>query len=67
MHQCEIKERNATLSLLQQQESEKNPSELQKILGSDEEETKEEAISKIVSTSSPNADGGSEAVTASSE
>ena len=67
MHQCEIKERNATLSLLQQQESEKNPSELQKILGSDEEETKEEAISKIVSTSSPNADGGSETVTASSE
>ncbi|CAI5733537.1 unnamed protein product [Peronospora destructor] len=67
MHQCEIKERIAALPPLQQQETEKNPSELQKILGSNEEETKEDEISRIASTLSPNTDSGSEAVIVSSE
>ncbi|UIZ26617.1 hypothetical protein KXD40_002010 [Peronospora effusa] len=67
MHQREIKENIVALPPLQQQETEKNPSELQKIIGSDEEETKEDKISRIVSTSSPNAGDESEAVIVSSE
>ncbi|CAH0489341.1 unnamed protein product [Peronospora farinosa] len=67
MHQREIKENIVALPPLQQQETEKNPSELQKIIGSDEEETKEDKIPRIVSTSSPNAGDESEAVIVSPE
>ncbi|KAF4325020.1 hypothetical protein BBO99_00000588 [Phytophthora kernoviae] len=42
MHQHEAKENANTMPPLQQQETEKNPTELKKILGPEEEETKED-------------------------
>lgn len=67
MHQREIRANIAALPPLQQQETEKNPSELKKILGSDEEETKEEEAPITVSASLPNAEGSSAAASAKSD
>ncbi|ETI37607.1 hypothetical protein F441_16210 [Phytophthora nicotianae CJ01A1] len=59
MHQKEIKANTTPLPPLQQQETEKNPAELKKILGSEEEETKEDDVSPTNDSVAPaNADGG---------
>eukprot|EP00644_Phytophthora_capsici_P002246 jgi/Phyca11/507414/fgenesh2_kg.PHYCAscaffold_27_\ len=56
MHEKEIKANIAALPPLQQQEIEKNPAELKKILGSEEEETKED--DKTPATDPVNAHAG---------
>ncbi|KAE8911047.1 hypothetical protein PF005_g10481 [Phytophthora fragariae] len=56
MHQREIRESITTLPPLQQQETEKNPIELKKILGSEEEETKEDEGSSAIESASPSDD-----------
>ncbi|CAH0477347.1 unnamed protein product [Peronospora belbahrii] len=67
MHQCEKKKKTAFLPSLQQQETEKNPSELKKIIVSDEEETKEDEMARIESVMSPIAGDGSAAASALSD
>ncbi|KAK1948243.1 hypothetical protein P3T76_000533 [Phytophthora citrophthora] len=60
MHQKEIKANLAALPPLQQQETEKNPAELKKILGSEEEETKEDDETPATDSDPPvNADAAS--------
>ncbi|KAG6964041.1 hypothetical protein JG688_00007874 [Phytophthora aleatoria] len=60
MHQKEIRASITSLPPLQQQETDKNPAELKEILGSEEEETKEDNAVPVVADSVPaNADAGS--------
>jgi hypothetical protein len=60
MHQREIRASITALPPLQQRETEKNPTEMKKILGSEEEETKEEEeLPTAKSDSSPSDANGS--------